>query len=396
MSEPLPEPRVFGVPLRWRRVFDWALAAAVWVATTLGLFARDHSHRLHSPSWAAFAIAALAAWPLAVRRTWPRATLGLIAVAVALNGLVSDTIQVTSLPLAIALISYASRCPLRESLAAAMVALAASFLGAWLRGTELTLASAGSHLFAVAAMTAIGLFIGARRAYSEQLRERARGIERERELLAERAVDEERVRIARELHDAIAHHVSLLVVQAGAIRESLPLDSEPRQVAESMASTGRQALEEMRSMLGVLRTSGHGVTVERAPQPGVADLPRLVEQTRLARLDTELRIDGPERPLPVGIDLSAYRIVQESLTNVIKHAGAAHATVLVRYLPEALELEVTDDGRGDVNGAVASTPGHGIVGMRERIALYGGDLHVGPAAEGGWRVKAVLPLAAKR
>jgi signal transduction histidine kinase len=319
-----------------------------------------------------------------------------VLLAVALNGLVPGSAQVTTFPLAIALISYSARRPLRESILAAAAAFAALILGALLAGHSLTLASAASRLATTAAVTAIGLFLGSRRAYGEQLRERARGVERERELLSERAVDEERVRIARELHDAIAHHVSLLVVQAGAIRESLPQESEQRKVAESMAATGRQALEEMRSMLGVLRTSRQSDAVERAPQPGLADLRALVEQTRLARLDAELRIEGVERPLPVGIDLSAYRIVQESLTNVIKHAEAVHATVLVRYRPDALELEVTDDGRGQANGALTPSIGHGIVGMRERIALYGGELEAGPAPRGGWRVRAMLPLGTQR
>jgi signal transduction histidine kinase len=392
MSEQLLEPRLIGIPLRWRAWFDVAIAAVVWVIATLGLFARGHHHHFNTPSWGAFLIVALAAWPLAVRRTWPRATLGLIAAAAALNGLPSDTIQVTTIPLAIALIGYASRRPVRESLAAAVVALAALFVAGWLRGDELTLASAGSHLFAVAAMTAIGLFIGARRAYGAQLHARVEAAQRERGLLAERAVDEERVRIARELHDAIAHHVSLLVVQAGAIRESLPEGSPTRGLADSMATTGRQALEEMRSMLGLLRTSRQGNAVERSPQPGLADIRTLVEQTRLAELNAELTVEGTERPVPVGIELSAYRIVQESLTNVIKHAGAASARILVRYLPNAVELEITDDGRGQPNGAVPAENGHGIVGMRERVALYGGVLEAGPAPGGGWRVRATLPL----
>jgi signal transduction histidine kinase len=396
MSEPLPEPRLGRIALRWRPWFDVAIAAVLWVLTTLALFARDHLHGLQSPSWFAFVVAALATWPLALRTVRPHLMIGCVIAAVALNGVPSGTVQVTSIPLAIAMISFASRQPLRETLVAATAALVALILAVWFRGATLTLAGLGSRVFAVAAMTAVGLFLGARRAYSQQLRERARGLERERGLLAERAVDEERVRIARELHDAIAHHVSLLVVQAGAIRESLPHDSPTRSLADSMAATGRQALEEMRSMLGLLRTSRQGNAVERTPQPGLADLRALVEQTRRAELDAELEIEGVERPVPVGIDLSAYRIVQESLTNVIKHADAASARVLVRYLPNAVELEITDNGRGQRGGPTPSANGHGIVGMRERVALYGGELEAGPASGGGWRVHAVLPLESRQ
>jgi signal transduction histidine kinase len=300
--------------------------------------------------------------------------------------------QITSLPLALGLLSFASRQPFRDALGAALAAFAALVLSDLLAGADQTVGTIASRLLFSVGLTALGLFIGARRAYAEQLRARARDLERERELLAERAVDAERVRIARELHDAIAHHVSLLVVQAGAIRESLPPDSPAHELADSMAGTGRQALEEMRSMLGVLRKAGPGATVERAPQPGIADIRALVEQTRVADVDAELAVEGPVRAVPVGVGLSAYRIVQESLTNVVKHAGPANARVLVRYLPDALELEITDDGRGSVNGSEGHPAGHGIVGMRERVGLYGGELYAGPGRVDGWRVHAVLPL----
>jgi signal transduction histidine kinase len=394
MNEPLPEPRLVGISLRWRPWFDVAIAAALWVITTSALFVRG-PHEEQSVSAFAFFVAALASVPLVFRTRRPVVMMVPVVIAVALNGLASNTIQFTSIPLAIALVSFASLRPPKETLIAAGASFIALIVSVWLAGRDLTLASAASRLFAVAALTAVGMFIAARLAYGQQLRERARGLERERDLLAERAVDDERVRIARELHDAIAHHVSLLVVQAGAIRESLPEDSPTRGLADSMAATGRQALEEMRSMLGLLRTSRLADAVERAPQPGLADIRTLIEQTRLAELDAELTVEGTERQVPVGIGLSAYRIVQESLTNVIKHAGPATAQVLVRYLPDAVELVVIDDGRGQPNGAAPSVNGHGIVGMRERVALYGGELEVGPDPGGGWRVRAVLPLESK-
>ena len=264
-----------------------------------------------------------------------------------------------------------------------VLALAATFaalggMAAWHHG-------AGEHAHDA---PAIALLIASRRAYFDQLRARARDLERERELLAERAVADERVRIARELHDAVAHHVSLLVVQAGAIRESLPPGAPQRGVADSMAATGRQALREMRNMLGLLRT-GDGGAAEREPQPGVGDLRALLDQTRAAGVQVDYSVEGEERELPVGVDLSAYRIVQESLTNVVRHAGPARASVRLRYLRDSLELTVSDDGQGRSNG---DGGGHGIVGMRERAALFGGELEAGPAPGGGWTVHALLPL----
>lgn len=389
MGEPIPEPRFFDIPRR--PAFDVALAVVVWIGTTVALLTYRHGH-LQSAPWTSYLIVAVASWALALRGQRPRVMIACVVAAAALRGAVSGMPQVTSLPLAIGLISFAAQRPLREALLAALTAFGALMVAIALGGNELSLTAIASRLLFATGITALGLFIGARRAYSEQLRERARGLERERELLAERAVDEERVRIARELHDAIAHHVSLLVVQAGAVRESLPEGSPAREVADSMASTGRQALEEMRSVLGVLRTGGQRTGVERAPQPGVADIRALVEQTGLAKVDAELAVEGVERALPVGIDLSAYRIVQESLTNVVKHAAPARAHVLVRYLPEALELEVTDNGPGGRNGGRTPSAGHGIVGMRERVSLFGGELSAGPATGGGWRVHALLPL----
>ena len=352
----------------------------------------DHHHRLHSQPWTAYLIVAVASWSLAFRHSHPRAMIGCLAAAAFARGAVPGMPQVTSIPLALGLFSFATRQPFREALAAALAAFAALVFADVLAGADQTVGSIASRLLFSVGLTALGLFIGARRAYAEQLRARARDLERERELLAERAVDEERVRIARELHDAIAHHVSLLVVQAGAIRESLPSDSPAHRLADSMAGTGRQALDEMRSMLGLLRKAGPGATVERAPQPGIADIQSLVEQTRVADVNAELAVEGSVRPVPVGVGLSAYRIVQESLTNVVKHAGPANATVLVRYLPDALELEVTDDGRGAVNGSEGRAAGHGILGMRERVDLYSGELYAGPGHVRGWRVHAVIPL----
>jgi len=213
--------------------------------------------------------------------------------------------------------------------------------------------------------------------------------EREREVAAREAVVEERARIARELHDAIAHNVSMMVVQAGAERRVLDGSQEStRDVLATVEQIGRNALTEMRRLVGMLRTDDDDPL---APQPGLGDLPVLVGQVRDAGLPVELQVEGEARELPVGLELSAYRIVQEALTNALKHAGDARATVRVRYTDDSLELEVVDDGAG-AQGQVASG-GHGLVGMRERVALYGGRFEAGRRPAGGFTVRVLLPIA---
>jgi signal transduction histidine kinase len=218
---------------------------------------------------------------------------------------------------------------------------------------------------------------------------RARIAERERDVAAREAVVEERARIARELHDVIAHHVSMIVVQAGAERRVLTDgNASTREVLESVEQTGRGALTEMRRLLGMLRGDANEPL---APQPGLDAVPTLVGQLREAGLPVELRVDGERRELPVGIELSAYRIVQEALTNALKHAGDARATVHVRYETDSLELEIADNGAG--NGPRADGGGHGLVGMRERVALYGGRFDARPDPRGGFVVRVRLPIA---
>jgi signal transduction histidine kinase len=218
---------------------------------------------------------------------------------------------------------------------------------------------------------------------------RAQLAERERDLAAREAVVEERARIARELHDAIAHNVSMMVVQAGAERRVLDeRDGPTREVLETIERIGRGALTEMRRLVGMLRSdSGDPLT----PQPGLDDLPTLVRQVGEAGLPVELQVEGERRELPVGIELSAYRIVQEALTNALKHAGQAHASVRVRYSADSLELEIVDDGAGERQAPIAPG-GHGLVGMRERVALYGGRLDAGRRPSGGFAVRVLLPI----
>jgi signal transduction histidine kinase len=233
--------------------------------------------------------------------------------------------------------------------------------------------------------------VGRRTAQTRELKERAARLERERDMEARAAVAEERARIAREMHDVVAHSLSVMVVQAEAAEAMLDTDPErARRPLAAVQDTGRSALTELRRMLGVLREiADEGPAL--APQPGLAGLDELVGNVRDAGLPVEVRIEGEPRPLPPGIDLSAYRIVQEGLTNALKHAGPARAEVLVRYGDRELELRVTDDGPGLAEPSPNGS-GHGLVGMRERVALYGGELSAGPRPEGGFALDARLPL----
>ncbi|MCT9935038.1 sensor histidine kinase [Planotetraspora sp. A-T 1434] len=237
-----------------------------------------------------------------------------------------------------------------------------------------------------------GRSVRLRRAYLAELVHRADRLERAREADTRAARAEERSRIARELHDVVAHHVSVMTVQASAARKML--DSNPdvaRDALTAIEEMGRTAMAEMRNIVGVLRTDG---PAERGPQPGMSDLPTLVEQMREAGLRTQLWIEGEHQGLPPGVDLAAYRLVQEALTNSLRHAGpAARAWVTVRQEPSELTVHVEDDGRGAAAELGRATgTGHGLVGIRERVALYGGVLRIGPRSGGGFEVRARFPL----
>jgi signal transduction histidine kinase len=232
-----------------------------------------------------------------------------------------------------------------------------------------------------------------RRAYLQELESRAEWLELEREVLARQAVVEERARIARELHDVVAHAVSVMVVQAAGAQRLV--DRSPQRAADAMGEIercGRDALGELRRLLGVLRTGDEPVVAERAPQPGLDDLTGLVERARAAGMRVELVVSGAPRPLGPAISLSCYRIVQEALTNVFKHAGPASTTVELRFGPHALELLIRDDGRGPALGEPAIRGGHGLVGMNERVALFGGTVRFGRRPGGGFEVVAQVPI----
>jgi signal transduction histidine kinase len=224
---------------------------------------------------------------------------------------------------------------------------------------------------------------------AEEARERAARLGREREEQARLAVAEERARIARELHDVVGHSVSVMTVQAAGVRRLLkPRQEREREALMVVEQTGREALAEMRRLVGVLRRPEEAPAL--APQPSLGHLDKLVEQAQEAGLPVELRIEGDPVQLATGLDLTAYRIVQEALTNAVKHARANRADVVVRYDDGHVELTVTDDGTGDGGG---ESGGHGLVGMRERVSVYGGELEAGPRPEGGYRVRATLPVA---
>jgi signal transduction histidine kinase len=258
-----------------------------------------------------------------------------------------------------------------------MVAISASFAEVF---TDYVFPTA----FALLAWLA-GRGVRTRTRLTEELHEAAVRAQEAHEEEAARAAADERRRIAREMHDVVAHSVSVMVVQAGGARRIL--DREPARAVEAAATieeTGRAALAEMRRLLGVLHHSD-----ERAPQPTLRELDALVDRTRAAGLPVELTVEGQPRPLAPGKDLAAYRVVQEALTNAIKHAGAAPTAVTVRWTPAHLELEILDRGAPAVNG---DGDGHGLVGMEERVRLYEGELRTGRRAGGGFEVVARLPL----
>jgi len=235
----------------------------------------------------------------------------------------------------------------------------------------------------------VGFALGQKFHEADAVRERAARLERDREEQALAAVAEERARIARELHDIVGHSVSVMTVQAAGVRSLLRPDQErEREALMIIEQTGREALAEMRRLVGVLRRPEEAPAL--APQPSLEHVDRLVSQAREAGLPVELRVEGDPVQLSAGVDLTAYRLVQEGLTNAIKHARAQHAEVIVRYRDGNVELTVSDDGQGDGEGEKG---GNGLVGMRERVSVYGGELDAGPRPEGGFRLHATLPVS---
>jgi signal transduction histidine kinase len=327
--------------------------------------------------------------PLLVRRRWPFAVLAVtlaVATATPVNG------QYV-FPIMVALYTIGSTRSWEATIAAAAAIVATGFVYILAGGPEFTYNDLLAVGLTCAVTAGLGLFVQSRRDSLDALRERAERLTRERELLAERAVAEERVRIAQELHDVVAHNVSLIVVQAQALGATVR-DDRVAGATAAIADLGREAMAEMHRTLKLLRAA-EDHAAERAPQPGLGDLDDLLERARAAGLRVDLAVEGDPRPLAQSVDLSAFRILQEALTNVVKHAGRAHTTVLVGYRADALELTVTDAGDGTPEQA-PTLGGHGLVGMRERAALFGGSLTAGPSGDRGFEVHAILPYGEAR
>ena len=339
--------------------------------------------------------------PIVVRRKYPAKVFWTIIGIGAFQVITPSYIGPSGLAVPIALYGLAAYRPRRRSL----TGLGVCILGALVVTVRVGLI--GGHneillctfLFGLLSSPMIVAWIAGdsmqyRRAYYLNLEEKARRLERERDQQAQIAAATERARIARELHDVVAHNVSVMVVQAeGAAYAMDTAPENTRKALGAIAETGRSALAERRRLLGVLRTQD-GVA-ERAPQPGIDQLEDLLEQVRSTGITVEFTVDGVPVELPQGVALAAYRIVQESLTNARKHGGPdVSACVGMHYNERELRLRVTDDGRGA--GAPTDGQGNGLAGMRERVAMYGGELTAGPRPAGGFQVEAVLPYESTR
>ncbi|PZF86346.1 sensor histidine kinase [Micromonospora deserti] len=345
---------------------------------------------------AALGWSVLCALPVALRRAapWPAVAAAVATLAVpALLG-VAPTAQ--GLTFIVLTYTMAANRPVRAATAAAVtlwLPVAVANTVAPLDGMLEEFSSAYlvlNNLLIGVVSYSVGRAVHARRASTEALRERARVAEENQRSLAEQAVAEERRRIARELHDVVAHHVSVMGVLATGARRVLRRDPDAADEAiATVEETSRATLRELRRLLDVLRTEAEPAA-ELAPQPGLAGVAALVEQVRDAGLPVTLRVEGAPEAMEEGVALTIYRIVQEALTNALKHAGAATAQVRLTFAGGAVEVEVTDTGRGP--GPGTDRVGHGLVGMRERVGLYGGVLRAGPRAGGGFRVYAKIPV----
>jgi len=338
-----------------------------------------------------YALAAVATVPLLVRCLFPVPVLAVVVAATAIVGL---SYRSGWWPFAaiVALYGVAAHCPRRTSLvagAAALVVLAAPicYQVDWSPLGWNDLALVAGHFAPLVAAWLLGAYVRTRREYLRAVEERAAQLEREQEANARRAAAEEQARIAREVHDVVAHNLSVIIVQAtaaDAVFASDPADAQ--RAVRTIGVTARRALDELRHVLG----AGDRQAM-LAPQPTLGGLEALLEQVRAAGLEVELEIVGEQPELPPALELSAYRIVQEALTNTLRHAGAEHATVTLRFDPEAVIVDVIDNGSAPQS--VSGGNGRGLIGMRERVTTFGGQLEAGPDNGGGFRVRARLPVA---
>jgi signal transduction histidine kinase len=382
------------------RVVDWVVAVAltaIALATLLTTPVSDGG-RTAEPITAVLAVAMNL--PLAIRRRHPTFVLSVIGCSTILYYL-TGPFTGFGLGVLFALYSLAAHGDPQEAsrgLVFTMIGIGISFLGMLLNvPTMRLLVWLGELLttwlaFGVAWL--LGDLVRARTAALVELRVRAAELEAEREENERLAVQAERARIARELHDAVAHSVSVMVVQAAAARRTLETGAgttaDAGEALAAIETTGRATMADMRRMVGALRPT-EGEAYE--PAPSLAGLDVLLDRVRGAGISVDLVVEGERRGLPQGVDLSAYRVIQEALTNTLRHAHAASVKVRLRYAPDALEVEVTDDGRGAA-AALLEAPhhGYGLVGMRERVVMLGGEVTAGPRAGGGFEVRARLPL----
>jgi signal transduction histidine kinase len=383
-------------------VADLMLAGALLVLALLsfevtsGLFEGDPELPTPDTAWNAAALAGIIL-PLALRRRMPLsvlllATTSYIVYFVVLGPFVEMAVTVVTLSLAVYSAAAHSRVRLRNAVCAVCLV---AIIGLTVLDNPLgfpldyRMLQVLVNIALFCALWSLGAALGAGRQRAQELLQRTVELELEREENARRAVFDERVRIARELHDVVAHHVSMMGVQAGAAR--VVLDRDPVKTREALASieaSSRQAVVELHRLLGFLRQAGD--PDDLAPQPGLGQLHELAASMSGPELTVDVRVEGEERLIGPTVEVSAYRIVQEALTNTLKHAGASHVAVHLRYWPDELEIEVVDDGRG--NGDASSVLGGlGLIGMRERAALHGGQLAAGPATGGGFGVRARLP-----
>jgi signal transduction histidine kinase len=372
-------------------LLDALFALALAAATQIELWV--NRNRVEGPmalQVAAFLVITLAvAW----RRRAPVVAVAVVSVALAVQELLAGFAPVVGGFAAVIVTTYSvARYSSTRNAALGAGIVLASLASAYADPANRSFADAVGNLLIVGVLFVLGRVVRLWRERAGEFESRAEQAEREGAERAREAAAEERARIARELHDIVAHNVSVMVLQAGAARQVL--EDAPERAREPLLAiehTGRQAIDELRRLLGILRKDGDELTL--GPQPGLADLDSLVAQMREAGLPVELVVKGMPRQLLSSLDLSAYRIAQEGLTNALKHAGRASVCVSVRWTDRSVELEIIDDGRGHGNAPGA---GHGLAGMRERVAFYGGEFEAGPRAAGGYAVRATLPLASSR
>jgi signal transduction histidine kinase len=332
--------------------------------------------------------------PIAARSVAPLGALTVSVAAISLHIAIGyEGVPAGTFAALVILYSAASLTDIRQGIMAALITAAGiTIYFATDRGNPGPTQAVSTYA-TYAAGWGLGMYARSRREYTNVVEERASLLEREREVRAREAVADERARIARELHDMVGHALNLIVIQSGGAQRVF--QSKPELARDSLASiesTGRQALTDMERMLGILRGT-EGADEALSPQPGLSHVEDLAAQVSQAGLPVEVTVEGTPVALPSSVDLSAYRIIQEALTNALKHAGPAHASVKIRHGSDSLELEITDDGQGPSGERAGDDEGgRGLIGMRERVGLFGGELSVGPRPEGGFRVHVRLPL----